>query len=166
MGKRSAETLCVNYAAQYGVDDVIVRPGHVYGPTASVQDSRVSSAFAYSAARGERIVMKSAGRQVRSWCYCVDCASAVLKVLLRGEAANAYNIPGEILNIREMSERLAQIGGIELVCEEASESERRAFNPMDNSSLDGSKLEALGWRNIFDADTGLEHTVEILRHVI
>ena len=166
MGKRSAETLCVSYAEQYDVDDVIVRPGHIYGPTASVNDSRVSSAFAYNAARGENIVIKSAGLQVRSWCYCLDCASAVLKVLLRGKAVNAYNIPGEILTIREMSEKLAEFGGVELVCEKASESERKAFNPMDNSSLDGSKLEALGWRNIFDADTGLKHTVEILRHMI
>ena len=146
--------------------DVIVRPGHVYGPTASANDSRVSSAFAYSAARGEKIIMKSAGLQLRSWCYCLDCASAVLKVLLCGKAANAYNIPGEILTIREMSERLADFGGVELVCEWASESELKAFNPMNNSSLDGSKLEALGWKNIFDADMGLKHTVEILRHVI
>ncbi len=166
MGKRSAETLCVNYAKEYGADTVIVRPGHIYGPTASVNDSRVSSSFAYNAARGEDIIMKSDGMQLRSWCYCLDCASGILKVLLKGKTANAYNIPGEIMSIREMSEMLARFGGVELIREGASENELRRFNPMNNSSLDGSKLQALGWKNIFDAQTGFKHTVEILRGMI
>lgn len=166
VGKRAAETLCVSYAAEYGIDAVIVRPGHIYGPTASVNDSRVSSAFAYNAARGENIIMKSDGLQLRSWCYCLDCASAILKVLLRGEKSNAYNIPGEILTIRQMSERLAKFGGVELLREGATEQEMKAFNPMNNSSIDGSKLEALGWKNIFDADTGLKHTVDILKSIV
>ena len=156
----------MSYAAEYGIDAVIVRPGHIYGPTASPNDSRVSSAFAYNAARGEDIVMKSDGLQLRSWCYCLDCASAILKVLLCGESSNAYNIPGEILTIREMSERLAKFGGVRLLREGASPNEMKAFNPMNNSSVNGARLEALGWRNIFDADTGLSHTVEILRHML
>ena len=87
-------------------------------------------------------------------------------MLLNGKTANAYNIPGEIMTIREMSEKLAEFGGVELIGEAASESERKVFNPMNNSSLDGSKLEALGWRNVFEADTGFEHTVNILRHML
>ena len=166
MSKRAAETLCVSYAAEYGTEAVIVRPGHIYGPTASEHDSRVSSAFAYSAARGEDIVMKSDGLQLRSWCYCADCASAIVKVLLCGETASAYNIPGEVLTIREMSEKLAEFGGVRLLREGASASEMKAFNPMNNSAVDGAKLEALGWRNVFDADTGLKHTVEILKHML
>ena len=34
-----------------------------------------------TAARGEDIVMKSDGSQIRSYCYSLDCASAMLKVL-------------------------------------------------------------------------------------
>lgn len=36
------------------------------------------------------------------------------------------------------------------------EAELAAFNPMDNSSLSGTKLEALGWQGFLDADTGTE----------
>ncbi len=165
VSKRAAETLCVSYAAEYGADVVIVRPGHIYGPTASERDNRVSSAFAYNAARGENIIMKSDGLQLRSWCYCLDCAGAILKVLLRGENSHAYNIPGEIMNIREMSEMLAKFGGVKLIREGALESERKTFNPMNNSSVDGAEIESLGWKNIFDAETGFEHTVRILREI-
>ena len=161
--KRAAETLCASYAAEYGADVVIARPGHVYGPSATENDSRVSSVFAYMAAIGQDIIMKSDGLQLRSWCYSPDCAGAILKILLCGENANAYNIPGDIMTIREMSGILAESGGVKVIREGASDSERRAFNPMNNSSVDGAKIQALGWRNIFDAETGLAHTVEILR---
>ena len=39
VGKRAAETLCASYADEYGVESVIVRPGHIYGPTASPYDN-------------------------------------------------------------------------------------------------------------------------------
>ena len=91
--KRVAETLCAAYSAEYGVVDyVIVRPGHIYGPTMTETDSRAASQFALNAAHGDDIVMKSAGTQLRSYCYVIDCASAILTVLLKGKQGEAYNI--------------------------------------------------------------------------
>ena len=168
MGKRAAETLCVSYAAEYGVDTVIARPGHIYGPTASPEDNRVSSAWAYAAARGEDIVMKSDGRQARSYCYCLDCASAILAVLLRGKVQGAYNIsnPDSILSIREMGTILAHVGGVPFVCEKATAKEAISFNPMNNSSLDCARLEAIGWKGFFDAECGLFRTVSVLKGIL
>lgn len=165
MGKRAAETLCISYAAEYGVDTVIARPGHIYGPTASPEDNRVSSAWAYAAARGEDIVMMSDGRQVRSYCYCLDCASAILKVMLHGEKQTAYNIspPDSILSIREMASLLAKVGSVKLTCELTDEAANRAFNPMHNSSLDNLRLMMLGWKGYFSAERGINHTVSILQ---
>ena len=167
VAKRATETLCVSYAAEYGVDSVIVRPGHIYGPTASPNDNRVSSAWAYAAAKGEDIVMKSAGSQIRSYCYCLDCATALLKVLACGECGQAYNIsnPDSIISIRQMAEMLATAGGVQIQTDCPSEEERKGFNPMDNSSLDGGRLMSLGWRGCFDAETGLRHTVDILKAI-
>ncbi len=34
IAKRSSEMLCKAYASEYGVESVIVRPGHIYGPSA------------------------------------------------------------------------------------------------------------------------------------
>ncbi len=165
VGKQAAETLCASYAGEYGVDTVIVRPGHIYGPTASETDRRVSSAWAFAAARGEDIVMKSDGAQLRSYCYCLDCASAILKVLLRGERVHAYNIsnPASVISIRQMAEILAESAGVRLITEEPGEQERKAFNPMLNSSLDSTELLRLGWEGLFDARRGFSHTVQILR---
>ena len=168
VGKRAAETLCASYASEYGIESVIVRPGHIYGPTASPHDNRVASAWAYAAARGEDIVMKSDGAQLRSYCYCLDCASAMLKVLIKGENVHAYNIsnPDSIVSIREMAELLAEAAGTRLIREQARKKKKKGFNPMSNSSLDSKSLLALGWKGMFDARRGFTHTVEILKELI
>ena len=165
VGKRAAETLCASYAAEYGVDSVIVRPGHIYGPTASPYDNRVSSAWAYAVARGEEIVMKSDGRQIRSYCYCLDCASAMLKILLCGEKNHAYNIsnPNSVISIKQMAEYLSEYAGTPLIMSEPSDEEKKSFNPMSNSSLDSTNLLELGWKGCFSAEIGFSHTVEILQ---
>ena len=165
VGKRAAETLCVSYSDEYNVESVIVRPGHIYGPTASEHDNRVSSAWAYSVARGEDIVMKSDGAQIRSYCYCLDCASAMLKVLICGNNNCAYNIsnPDSIISIKEMAEILAKSADVSVRFEAASSEEKKGFNPMSNSSLDSKSLIELGWKGLFDAQTGFSHTVEILK---
>lgn len=168
VGKRAAETLCASYADEYGLESVIVRPGHIYGPTASPYDNRVASAWSYQAARGEDIIMKSDGSQIRSYCYSLDCASAMLKVLLCGNNCHAYNIsnPDSIISIKQMAEILTKSGGVNLKMELPSDEERKGFNPMSNSSLESTSLINLGWKGCFNAETGFEHTVEILKELV
>ena len=150
------------------MDSVIVRPGHIYGPTAVPSDNRVSSAWAYAASRGEDITMKSNGSQIRSYCYCLDCASAILTVLLKGQCAKAYNISNQnsIISIKQMAEILSQEGHVILRMEVPSLAEKKSFNPMCNSSLDNEDLLVLGWNGIFSAKTGFDNTVKILREIL
>lgn len=168
MGKCATETLCISYTYEYGVESVIVRPGHIYGPTASPKDNRVASEWVYNAARNQNIVMKSDGKQLRSYCYCLDCASAILTALLCGENKHAYNIsnPNSIINIKEMAELLSRITGVQLIYDEAIAEDIKGFNPMRNSSLDSKDLESLGWKGLFDAERGFKHTVAILKETI
>ena len=165
IGKRAAETLCASYHDEYDVDYVISRPGHIYGPTAVESDNRVSSAWAYAVARGEDIVMKSDGAQIRSYCYCLDCASAILKVLLSGESGHAYNIsnPKSVISIKEMALLLSEAAGVNLKFEIPTETEKKGFNPMRNSSLDATSLASLGWKGLFDAARGFSHTVRVIK---
>ncbi len=167
VGKRATETLCAAYADEYGVDSVIIRPGHIYGPTALESDNRVSSAWAYAVAHGENVVMKSDGAQIRSYCYCLDSATAILKALIRGVTIHAYNVsnPNSIVTIRDMAEILVKSSGVELILEFPTAEEKKGFNPMSNSSLDSTELLSLGWRGLFDAERGFSHTVKILKEL-
>lgn len=165
VGKQAAETLCVSYAKEFGVESVIVRPGHIYGPTAGKKDNRVSSQWPYDVSRGENIVMKSDGAQIRSYCYCLDCASAILTILIKGENCRAYNIsnPDSVISIKQMAEILTAYAHVKLIIEAPTEAEKQGFNPMNNSSLNSGSLLALGWKGTFPANLGFAHTVSILR---
>lgn len=164
VAKRASEMLCKAYCSEYDTDVVIVRPGHIYGPSAQKEDRRVSSEFAYKAAAGEKIIMKSLGLQNRSYCYSVDCAVQILIALLLGEKGQVYNIGhDDVTTIREMAEILAMVGHTELVMDVPSEEEIKMFNPMDNSTLDNSKLKNLGYKDSFTTREGILHTVEILK---
>lgn len=167
MGKRAAETLCTSYAKEYGIDVSIVRPGHIYGPTASPKDKRVSSAFPWQAARGEPIVLKSSGSSRRSYTHANDCASAIMTVVEKGRSGEAYNIANRAgeCSIRQMAEIVADAGGVDILMEMPSASEQAAFNPMDNSCLDPSKLEALGWRGEIGYEIGFRQMVESLKRI-
>lgn len=162
--KRAAETLCAAYCQQYGVDTVIVRPGHVYGPTATPADNRASSQFPRDVLAGRNIVMKSAGTQLRSYCYVLDCVSAMVAVLLCGESGAAYNISNRnsVVTIRQMAEAFASAAGCKLVFENPTDAERRSYNLMDNSALDATALENLGWQGLFDLESGVKATLDAL----
>ncbi len=163
--KRAAETLCVAYQKEYGVDSVIVRPGHVYGPTMTYLDNRASSQFPKDVVNGKDIIMKSEGAQIRSYCYVLDCVSAIFTVLLNGKSGEAYNISNvkSIATIREIAECFAKNAGRKVIFELPSEKEKEGYNLMDNSSLSSEKLEKLGWEGIFDLNAGVLHTLKCIQ---
>ena len=163
--KRAAETLCTCFSDEKDIKTTIVRPGHIYGPTARRNDSHLSAVFSFNAADGKNLIMKSTGEQIRSWCYCLDSASAILTVLAKGQNVNAYNIsnPSSVTSIKEMAELLAKRAGVKLIIDAPNAEEKKAFNPMQNSSLNSEKLMRLGWQGLFDAKAGFEHTVRIIR---
>lgn len=164
--KRASEVLCRSYSSEFGVDTVMVRPGHIYGPTASPRDQRVSSAFAFLAAEGKPLELKSSGLTRRSYCYSIDCAVAILTALLKGKTGESYNIGhDEITTIRDMSVIIANAGNVDLKTVEPTEEELKAFNPMSNSSLNNNKIKEIGYRDSFSTKTGLEHTVQIIKDI-
>lgn len=167
IAKRASEMICKAYYSQFNVESVIVRPGHIYGPSSTEKDKRISSDFAFKSAKGLDLVMKSSGLQKRSYCYSVDCAVQILIVMLKGTVGEAYNVgQDDIISIREMAEIIAKAGNVELCINEATEAELKSFNPMNNSTLDIEKTKVLGYNNIFTIEEGLSNTVKILKEII
>lgn len=163
--KRAAETLCVSYADEYGSDVVIARPCHVYGPGFTESDNRVYAQFIRNVLRGEDIVMKSTGEQFRSWCYVLDCASALLYILLKGKNGNAYNIADESSNIsiRELAEMIAEIGGKKVVIDLPDAGERKGYNVVTRSVFSTAKLQELGWQINGSMREKMRKVIETLR---
>lgn len=90
--KRFGETLCVSFSSQYHLPVKVVRPFNNYGPGLRITDGRVVPDFARNILRGEDIVIRSDGNPMRTFCYVADAVVGYYKALVRGEAADAYNI--------------------------------------------------------------------------
>ena len=159
-GKRAAETLCASYAAQYGVDAVVARLCHVYGPTFTASNSRADAQFIRKALAGEDIVMKSTGSQVRSFCYVADAVNALLTLLARGEKGQAYNVANRrsVASIRQYAETLADIAGVRVTFDLPPEVEKAGYTRITRAVLNPAKLEGLGWTPRYDLRQGLEAT--------
>lgn len=161
--KRAAETLCVSYAQEYGADIVIARPCHIYGPYFTESDNRVYSQFIRNVINGENIVMKSDGSQFRSYCYVVDCVSALLHILLKGDNCQAYNIADENSNvsIKELAEMIADICNKKVIIDAPSEKEKCSFNVVKKSIFSSKKINSLGWNpSLLSMKTKLISTIE------
>ena len=163
--KRAAETLCASYAEEYGVEAVIARPCHIYGPNFTEADNRVYAQFIRNILKGEDIVMKSSGEQFRSWCYAVDCVSALLFILLKGLSGEAYNIADStsVFTIKQLAEMLADIGDCKVVEEVPSRIEKRGYNPVSKSVFSVDKLECLGWKVSGSMKEKMAKTVNYLK---
>ncbi len=162
--KRACETLCVSYLSEYGVDSVIARPGHVWGPTCTESDSRAHAQFAREAAAGQDIVMKSPGSQLRSYVYSTDCAGALLAICFNGVSGEAYNVgaPGFACTIRELAETLAEAGGVKIVRDYPTEQEAAGYSPMSCSALCCDKLVDLGFRSSFSLEEAARQAIECM----
>lgn len=162
LSKQTGEALCIAYGTEHNLDTVIARPGHIYGPLVSKSDNRASAQFTRKARDHANIVLKSDGKQLRSYCHALDCASAMLFILTSGLKGNAYNIsnPNAICTISELAAAIAKEGNVDVVFEAPTQGEKQVFNMMDNSSLNSAKLEGLGWQPYFDLQSGVKNMLD------
>ena len=159
LAKRTAESLCIAYSYQYNIDISIARPCHIYGPNFSKSDKRVYAEFIRNVLNDENIIMKSSGEQYRSWCYVVDCVSALLTILLNGKNKEAYNIADDNSNItiKELAEIVAKLGNKEVIIQQPNEIEKTGFNKVKKSIFSIDKIKELGWIPKFNIKQGIEN---------
>ena len=84
-GKRAAETLCMDYRRQYGLDTKLVRIFNTYGPNMHPQDGRVVSNFIVQALQGKPLTIYGEGRQTRSFCYVDDLVEGLYRMMQTDE---------------------------------------------------------------------------------
>jgi UDP-glucuronate decarboxylase len=121
-GKRAAETLCADYAREYGVDVRMIRIFNTYGPYMHPQDGRVISNFIMQALRGKDITLYGEGEQTRSFQYVDDLVQAMVTFMelspeiiqpffaKQGMTVPVINVgnPGEY-TIRQLAEEIVKL---------------------------------------------------------
>ncbi len=163
--KKCCENLTVCYGKQYDLNVSIGRLSYIYGAGMSKTDSKVCALFARKVAAGEDIVLKSEGKQLRSYTYVSDAITGLLTVLLDGENGEAYNIASSTsrITIADMAKKYCELfpekhSGVKF--DLPSDYEKGAFSFIANAVLDSSKLESLGWKGEVSLDDGLTYAVQ------
>lgn len=147
--KRMSENLCISYASEYHLNIKIARLAQSFGPGIATKDVRVFAQFARNAQLGKDIVLRTDGLSERMYVYTMDAVSALIIILLSGKNGDAYNIanPETYCSIKKMAEiavealHKARKSSILIQIDESS-----PYPPNHYLYLDGSKLDALGWR--------------------
>ncbi|KAH6798763.1 UDP-glucuronic acid decarboxylase 1 [Perilla frutescens var. frutescens] len=95
-GKRTAETLTMDYHRGAGVEVRIARIFNTYGPRMCLDDGRVVSNFVSQAIRRQPMTVYGDGKQTRSFQFVSDLVDGLV-ALMEGEHVGPFNLgnPGE-----------------------------------------------------------------------
>ena len=164
-GKKAAETMCVCYHDEYGLNTKIARLAHTYGPGMSIYDGRVQADFLKNVFHNEDIVLKSEGTAVRTYTYIGDAVAGLFRILLDSEDI-VYNIGNEDgkVSIRELAEIMVSIypeRGLKLVFD-IPEGGTKGTAPYTFGILNSGKLRSIGWKPKYSVKEGFKRTLEYL----
>ncbi|XP_012828094.1 PREDICTED: UDP-glucuronic acid decarboxylase 4-like [Erythranthe guttata] len=95
-GKRTAETLTMDYHRGLNLEVRIARIFNTYGPRMCIDDGRVVSNFVAQALRKEPLTVYGDGKQTRSFQYVSDLVEGLMR-LMEGDHVGPFNLgnPGE-----------------------------------------------------------------------
>eukprot|EP00249_Psilotum_nudum_P009166 c21748_g2_i1 orf=320-1681(-) len=108
-GKRTAETLSMDYHRGANVEVRIARIFNTYGPRMCIDDGRVVSNFVAQALRKEPLTIYGDGKQTRSFQYVSDLVEGLMR-LMESEHVGPFNLgnPGEFTML-ELAEVVKEI---------------------------------------------------------
>lgn len=164
ISKKAAETLIISYGFEYGVDVVLARLCHTYGPTFTEHDNRAASEFIRNAQMKESITLKNDKPILRSYMYVVDTACAIIHLLDKGIKQEVYNISNDnsVITIQGFAEIVAKKTNTMLCLKKTSHSPVDGYTSIDRQVLANNKLISTGWEPLFDINTGIDHTISVL----
>lgn len=151
MAKRAAENLCCLYQGEYNTPAKIVRLTQTTGAGIKMDDNRVIALFTRLVAQHEDIVLYTTGESARPYCYTTDAIQALLYVLLRGNAGEAYNVANEktYISAKSLAEYLRD-NFSPFTCVKYDIKEGTGYAPPTKLKLSTKKVEALGWNPQYD----------------
>jgi UDP-glucuronate decarboxylase len=164
-GKRSAETLFINYHKQNNVRIKIIRIFNTYGPRMHPSDGRVVSNFIMQALLGNDITIYGDGSQTRSFQYIDDLVEGMIRMMAsRDEFTGPVNIgnPNEF-TILQLAEHVIKL------THSKSKIIRMPLPPDDPSQRQPNielAMKELGWSPKIELKEGLIKTINYFSSII
>lgn len=155
VSKAAGDMMCHAFAETHGLHAMVARPANNVGPYQYPE--KAVPLFVTNALDDEPLPLYGDGMQVRDRLYVEDCVRALLLLLERGEAGEAYNIQAG--NQRSNIDVARAV--LDLLDKPYSlirhVEDRAGHDP--SYYMDWTKLRALGWEPAYDFDRAIETTV-------
>ena len=163
--KKMAETMCISWMHQYGLDVKIARPFHSYGPGLKLTDGRVFADFVADIVQKRDIVVKSDGRAVRNFCYISDTTAALFTILFRGVSGQAYNVCNEKeqITISELANLIVSSYpelGLQVKYTHRTKDSLYMESTVGKHCPSMQKLLQLGWQPLVSLKEGFRRTID------
>lgn len=164
-GKRSAETLFINYYKQNNVKIKIIRIFNTYGPRMHPNDGRVVSNFIVQALQNQDITVYGQGNQTRSFQYVDDLVEGMIRLMNSKDSfigpVNVGN-PNEF-TILELAEKIIQL----------TDSKSKIIykplpsdDPMQRQPDISLAKKELDWSPKINLDEGLIKTIDYFKSIV
>lgn len=149
LGKKASELLCRAYYEEYGLDVKIIRPTVILGLYQPYDSVKVEAEILRCIMEGKNLYMKSNGMTKKCVIYTMDALSAVLTVLFKGTAGEAYNAtnPETYETVKDRAYKAFAKFNPKVTIEFAEQDTSLASGYLPQRALqeDVSKIQALGW---------------------
>lgn len=162
-GKRVAETLCMDYHREYGVDVRIVRIFNTYGPNMDPNDGRAITNFMMNAVHNKDLVIYGDGTNSRSFQYIDDLLQGIDLMMKKDGVTGPVNLgnPHE-MTVKEMAElvikKVDSTSNIVFHAEATDDPKQRCPDITYANEL-------LGWKPETTLEEGLDATIAYFRTV-
>jgi GDP-L-fucose synthase len=147
------------YRQQFGCDFVSAMPTNLYGPgdnydlqTSHVIPALIRKAHEAKASGAASVVVWGSGHPRREFLHVDDCADALVHIMKVYSSSEHINVgSGEDISISDLARLICKVVGFsgEIVLD------RSKPDGTPQKLMDGSKLEALGWRPRISLEDGL-----------
>lgn len=157
-GKRTAETLFMDFHRQYGTDIRIARIFNTYGPRMSINDGRVVSNFIVQSLTNKDITIYGQGDQVRSFCYIDDLIAGLIKLFFKDNCHQPINLgnPDPIDMIGLATEVISLTGSKSKISYKPLPSD----DPVNRIPDISKAIDEINWKPTISRSEGLFRTIE------
>ena len=154
--KASAELIAQGFHHTFGVPLLVVRLSNTFGPYQYPE--KLIPLFITNLLKNKKVPLMGDGMHVRSWIYVLDACRAIDFVFTNGGIGKTYNVPGtyELPNKEVTRILLSLLHKDETVIQQIPD----RLGHDRRYSIDGTRLQKLGWRARYDLDAVFRETVE------
>ena len=157
-GKRTAETLFMDFHRQYETDIRIARIFNTYGPRMSIHDGRVVSNFIVQSLTNKDLTIYGNGEQIRSFCYVDDLIDGLIKLFFKENCHRPINLGNpDPITMEDLASEVIQLTKSK---SKISHMPLPYDDPINRVPDISKAIDQLNWRPSINRSEGLKKTIE------